>query len=101
MEGCWDVYTGQYFSRFNREQHVISAAEALARCKPWHTYWLSGDWGYEHPHAIYLHARDDMGRITTIAELWDRHVSEQELAQRIGHMCSVVKMNEIKGFTFS
>ena len=101
VEGSWDVYTGQYFNRFSPEQHVIPASVALGRCKPWHTYWLSGDWGYEHPHAIYLHCRDEHGRITTIAELWDKHVSEPELASRITHLCSVVKMDAIRGFVFS
>ena len=100
VEGSWDVYTGQYFTRFN-EQHVIPARQALASAKPWHTYWLSGDWGYEHPHAIYLHTRDDAGRIITLAELWDKHVSEVELAQRINRMCAALPMTHINGFVFS
>lgn len=101
VDGSWDVYTGQYFSRFSRDEHVLPAHVALTRVKPWHTFWLSGDWGYEHPHAIYLHSRDDAGKILTLAELWDRHVSEEELAQRINRMCASVPMQRISGFVFS
>lgn len=101
VDGDWDVYTGQYFSRFNQEQHVVPAHIALSRVKPWHTYWLSGDWGYEHPHAIYLHSRDEHGKILTLAELWDRHVSEEELARRINRMCKSLPIERFSGFVFS
>jgi len=84
LYGRWDVYQGQYFSQFNLERHVISQAEAWARLKPWHTFWLSGDWGYDHPHAIYLHSIDENKRVTTFGELWGREVGEVELAKRIG-----------------
>src|SRR6202022_4611653 len=44
--GRWDVFAGQFFQNFDRARHVISQQEATERIKPWHTRWMSGDWGY-------------------------------------------------------
>jgi hypothetical protein len=90
--GDWDVYTGQFYPNFDSEgdpenkippRHVITQAEALKRIKPWWTHWISGDWGYEHPHAVYWHAQDEHGHVITYRELWDRRINETELGRRI------------------
>lgn len=82
-KGDWNVYTGQSFPQFDLGRHVIPNAEALRRIRPWHTKWISGDWGYEHPHAVYGHAQDEDGLVITYRELWDRRVGETELGQRV------------------
>ncbi len=78
-EGSWDVYTGQFFPQFG-PHCVIEHKEALKRIKPWYTKWLSGDWGYEHPHAIYWHAKDEDNCVITYREQWGRRIGEPELA---------------------
>ena len=54
LEGDWDVFAGQYFNRFDPEVHV-ARVETL-EWKPWSPRWISIDWGYEHPAAVYWHA---------------------------------------------
>jgi hypothetical protein len=86
--GDWNVYTGQYFPQFDGvgdpankpPRHVRKAADAAKFVKPWHTRWISGDWGYEHPACFHWHAKDEHNRIVTYDELWDRRVGETEWA---------------------
>jgi len=81
--GDWNVFAGQYFPQFEQTRHVLTAAEAAKRVKPWHTRWISGDWGYEHPACFHWHAKDEHLRVVTYDELWDRRVGEKEWADRI------------------
>lgn len=92
--GDWNVFAGQYFPQFRNgdwkdsqgvvhPSHVLKAAEAAHRVKPWHHRWISGDWGYEHPSCFHWHAKDEHNRIVTYDEMWDRRVGETEWAQRI------------------
>jgi hypothetical protein len=98
--GKFDVFQGQYFPHFSKERHVRPSAEVLQMLKPWYSYWLSGDWGYDHPHAIYLNAKDENNRVITFGEIWGRKVSEPDLAQAINEKCSQHKVS-FKRFTFS
>lgn len=82
--GEWNVFVGQYFPQFEaKPPHVIPAAEAIKAIKPWHTRWISGDWGFEHPACFQWHAKNEHNRIITYDELWDRRVGEKEWGQRI------------------
>jgi hypothetical protein len=81
--GDWNVYTGQYFPQFEEKRHVVSPEAAAKFVKPWHTRWISGDWGYEHPACFHWHAKDEHNRIVTYDELWDRRVGETEWGSRI------------------
>jgi hypothetical protein len=83
--GDWNVYTGQYFPQFESVpgRHVLKDGEAVRQVKPWHTRWISGDWGYEHPACFHWHAKNENNRIVTYDEMWDRRVGESEWAQRI------------------
>jgi len=53
LDGDWEVFAGQYFDNFDCSRHVIRA-ESLD-FKPWWPRWISIDWGFEHPAAIYWH----------------------------------------------
>jgi phage terminase large subunit len=55
LDGDWDVYAGQYFDRFDCSQHVVRAEQI--EWKPWWPRWISIDWGFEHPAAVYWHAQ--------------------------------------------
>jgi hypothetical protein len=55
LDGDWDVFAGQYFDRFDCSRHVVRAEEI--DWKPWWPRWISVDWGFEHPAAVYWHAQ--------------------------------------------
>ena len=57
LDGDWDVLAGQYFDRFEWARHVIRAEEI--EWKPWWPRWISIDWGFEHPAAVYWHAQGE------------------------------------------
>jgi hypothetical protein len=54
LDGDWGVFAGQYFDRFDVTRYVMRA-EAID-WKPWWRRWISIDWGFEHPAAVYWHA---------------------------------------------
>lgn len=89
LYGKWDVFQGQYFKNFDPSvpsKHVITRTEARERIKPWHTKWLSGDWGYDHPHCIHWHVKDEHNRVITYREDWGREVGEKQLGEKIGEL---------------
>ena len=121
-KGDWDIFTGQKFPQFEYEtvqerivdeagerlisrapRHVITHAEAMRRIKPWHLRFLSGDWGYEHPFAIYKHAKDEHNRILTYGEIWGRKVDELQVGRMIGELTAPERAQGIKfqSFPFS
>jgi hypothetical protein len=55
LDGDWDVIAGQYFDRFDLRRHVGRPEEI--EWKPWWPRWISIDWGFEHPAAVYWHAQ--------------------------------------------
>ena len=54
LDGDWDVFAGQYFDKFDPAQSVFRPEEL--HWKPWWQRWISVDWGFEHPAAVYWHA---------------------------------------------
>jgi hypothetical protein len=55
LDGDWNVYAGQYFDHFDCSRHVVHAEQI--EWKPWWPRWISIDWGFEHPAAVYWHAQ--------------------------------------------
>ena len=53
LEGDWSVLEGQYFDLFEVGRHT-ARAEAL-RLEDWAPRWISIDWGFKHPSAVYWH----------------------------------------------
>ena len=53
LEGDWTVLEGQYFDLFEIGRHT-ARAEAL-RLEEWAPRWISIDWGFQHPSAVYWH----------------------------------------------
>jgi Phage terminase large subunit len=53
LDGDWSVFAGQYFTNFDLLRSVIRAE----RVHPadWWPRWISIDWGFEHPAAVYWH----------------------------------------------
>lgn len=54
LDGDWDVFAGQYFDRFD-PAHTVFRPEEI-EWKAWWPRWISIDWGFEHPAAVYWHA---------------------------------------------
>jgi phage terminase large subunit len=54
LDGDWEVFAGQYFDRFDPGQSAFRPEEV--EWKPWWPRWISVDWGFEHPAAVYWHA---------------------------------------------
>src|SRR5271163_1728875 len=59
LDGSWEVFAGQYFDNFDCSRHVVRAEQigATLREKSWWPRWISMDWGFEHPSAVYWHAQ--------------------------------------------
>lgn len=55
LDGDWSVFAGQYFTNFNPLRSVIRA-EAVNAAE-WWPRWISVDWGFEHPAAVYWHTQ--------------------------------------------
>ena len=89
LDGDWDVFAGQYFDRFDFARHVTRAEEI--DWKPWWRRWISVDWGFEHPAAVYWHAampgieagEGEANRIVTYREYVTHRTPPRELAREI------------------
>jgi phage terminase large subunit len=53
LEGDWNVFAGQYFDVFDFGRHTARPEEI--RLEPWWPRWISVDWGFQHPSAVYWH----------------------------------------------
>jgi phage terminase large subunit len=53
LEGDWNVFAGQYFDVFDVGRHTARPEEM--RLEPWWPRWISIDWGFLHPSAVYWH----------------------------------------------
>jgi hypothetical protein len=53
LEGDWNVFAGQYFDVFDVGRHTVRPEDL--RLDPWWPRWVSIDWGFQHPSAVYWH----------------------------------------------
>jgi Terminase large subunit, T4likevirus-type, N-terminal len=53
LEGDWTVLEGQYFDVFEIGRHTGRAEEIGMQA--WWPRWISIDWGFQHPSAVYWH----------------------------------------------
>jgi hypothetical protein len=92
LDGDWDVFAGQYFDRFDETRHVVRAEKI--DWKPWWPRWISLDWGFEHPAAVYWHAAAPESasgeggdastrRVITYREFVTHRMPPRELAREI------------------
>jgi hypothetical protein len=81
LEGDWDVFAGQYFDSFDPARHVFPAQSL--RIEPWWPRWISIDWGFEHPSAVYWHAARPDGVVVTYREFVQNHLSPRMLGAAI------------------
>ena len=81
LDGEWDVYAGQYFDIFSPERHTVRAEQV--QLEPWTPRWISIDWGFEHPSAVYWHATRNDGVVVTYREFVQNRLSPRMLATAI------------------
>jgi len=101
LEGTWDVFSGQYFDLFEPARHT-ARPEDLAM-QTWWPRWISVDWGFHHPSAVYWHCavpagegrysplvstaaregNDSLPKIVTYREFVKSGLSPRMLAQAI------------------
>ena len=53
LEGDWSVFAGQYFDLFEIGRHTARPEEI--GIQEWWPRWISIDWGFHHPSAVYWH----------------------------------------------
>jgi hypothetical protein len=94
LYGKWDIFKGQYYPNFSREKHVRPHAEVTERIKPWHTRWISGDYGYDHPQAVHWFAMDEKQHVYIYREDWARERGEIEWGKRIGELSAGEKLTQ-------
>jgi hypothetical protein len=76
LDGDWDVFAGQYFDRFDCSRHVMRAEQI--DWKPWWPRWISIDWGFEHPAAVYWHAQAPGGAVPVATRNSARNADRDE-----------------------
>jgi len=107
LDGDWNVFAGQYFDVFEFGRHTVRAEEL--RLEPWWPRWISIDWGFQHPSAVYWHCavpaavangattQDSVvgGRIITYREFVQSGLSPRMLAQGIAERSGRERISEV------
>ena len=81
LEGDWNVFAGQYFDIFDVRRHTIRAEQI--GLESWWPRWISIDWGYEHPCAVYWHTARPDAVVVTYREYVINHLTPHDLAGEI------------------
>ena len=71
LEGDWNVFAGQYFDKFDYGRHTARPEEI--RLEPWWTRWISIDWGFQHPSAVYWHCAVPAGVVSHQSSVFSRN----------------------------
>jgi phage terminase large subunit len=79
--GSWDRFSGQYFDVFDPLKHTKRVEEM--GLQPWWPRWVSVDWGFQHPSAVYWHAIADDKTVFTYREFVQSNLSPRMLAAAI------------------
>lgn len=75
-DGDWDVGAGMFFTNWDQKKHVIEPFRVTLDSP----VWVSFDYGFSHPTAVYWHTVMD-GKVYTIAEhCQSRWLPEQHVA---------------------
>jgi phage terminase large subunit len=118
LDGDWNVFAGQYFDIFDYGRHTARPEEI--RLEAWWPRWISIDWGFQHPSAVYWHcavpgsagfqpvgfggtakrenSRQDAGaaqRIVTYREFVQSGLSPRMLAQGIAERSGRENISEV------
>jgi len=73
LDGDWNVFAGQYFDVFEIGRHTARPEDL--RLEPWLPRWISIDWGFQHPSAVYWHRATDLTRDSCFVTRAARYVA--------------------------
>lgn len=98
LEGDWDIFAGQYFDIFDLGRHTARPEEM--RRERWWPIWISIDWGFKHPSAVYWHTKkpDERGgfeKVITYRELVQPGLSPRMLGQAIVEKSEGEEIDEV------
>jgi phage terminase large subunit len=111
LEGDWNVFAGQYFDVFDFGRHTARPEEI--RMESWWPRWISIDWGFQHPSAVYWHCaipgrcnsvipspdrarvNEDACRIVTYREFVQNGLSPRMLGQAIAERSGREGISEV------
>jgi len=99
LAGDWNVFAGQYFDVFDVGRHTARPEEL--RLEAWWPRWISVDWGFQHPSAVYWHcavpgrAGTEQSRIVTYREFVQNGLSPRMLAQAIAERSGRERISEV------
>lgn len=82
LDGNWDVFEGQYFSEWDKEQHVVNPFPIPLTWKRYRAY----DHGRENPACCKWYAIDYDGRVWVYRELYRRGLNIDQLATEINRL---------------
>jgi hypothetical protein len=93
--GDWNIFAGQYFDIFDLRLNTARAEELAPVCaSPWLPRWISIDWGFEHPAAVYWHVQDGP-RTFTYREYVAQRLSPRTLAHEIAERSRGEKIDAV------
>jgi hypothetical protein len=98
LDGDWNVFAGQYFDLFDVGRHTARPEDL--QLEPWWPRWISVDWGFQHPSAVYWHcaipaAGQRQTRIVTHREFVQNGLSPRMLGQAIAERSGRERISEI------
>jgi Terminase large subunit, T4likevirus-type, N-terminal len=95
LKGDWNIFAGQYFDIFELRLNTARAEELAPVCAtPWLPRWISIDWGFEHPAAVYWHVQDGASTYT-YRELVAHRMSPRTLAHEIAERSRGEKIDAV------
>lgn len=80
-DGSWDVLVGQYFETFKRDVHVYRPEDI--KLNPFWPRFLSIDWGFSAPMAIYWHAVAPEDKVYTYREWYKTEMLDNDASKEI------------------
>ena len=96
LEGDWNVFAGQYFDVFDFGRHTARPEEI--RLEAWWPRWISVDWGFQHPSAVYWHCavpQEQGSKVVTYREFVQNNLSPRMLAQAITERSAREPISEV------
>lgn len=94
FEGNWDVFEGQFFGEWNRDQHVITPFEIPAHWKRFRAY----DYGYEAPACCKWYAVDSDGRVVVYRERYYQQGHRTDVERQAA---DIAALSEGEAYEFS
>lgn len=80
LEGDWDVFSGQVFTEWRREKHIVDPFPIEDHWQRWSGY----DWGYGNPATMLWLARDpSTNRVYVYKEFYATGMTVTQQAQKI------------------